>query len=260
MNAAAVFAQAERGAARIEAMVTGRRPVTPGHVDQARETRVSLNLMKNAAGAGPGMSDDQRIFLSQSSHGMRQRMAHLLTIPNRSLEEERELHMIDRGLAEVEGRPAPQGLLSALPLPLGLNLLASPMVWTVIAFAVPAAFGAVQTARLNHAKHDLDDARRAALQNAAAARTWEERAHAYEHATADAAAAARITTQTLEAERARARAAAARERRRQDELRQVNAGGSPPDWEHSLRNDNPSPDQSGPAATPAAGDPSGVRR
>ena len=116
-----------------------------------------------------------------------------------------------------------------------LAILGSPLTW--IAMGV-AAFG-VQTARLEHAKHDLADAQRVARQNAVAARTWEERAHAYEHATADAAAAARITTQTLEAERARARAAAAREQRRQRDIAQVTHGGPAPDWDSSLRGDTP---------------------
>ena len=162
-----------------------------------------------------------------------------------------ETHLYGAPLPRL-GVPRVQGLLGPLSAASPLaGIVASPVTWAIVAFAVPATFGAVQTARLDHAKHDLDEARRVATHNAEAAHTWEERAHAYEHATADAQAAARITTNTLEAERARARAAAIRERRRQDELRQVDAGGSPPDWDSSLRGGAAAPDQSS-AATPAA--------
>lgn len=57
----------------------------------------------------------------------------------------------------------------------------------------------------------------------------------------------------LEAERARNRANAARERRRTSALRQVDAGGPPPDWERSLRDDEPvaGPDSASGVAAPS---------
>lgn len=61
----------------------------------------------------------------------------------------------------------------------------------------------------------------------------------------------RQTAANLEAERARARESAARERRRQRAIREVDAGGPPPAWEHSLRDTGaPGPDagRSGDAA------------
>ncbi len=261
-----VLARLRRGWDRLWAAVIRKfrnsRPATTGHTETARETRTMLGLMASATAAGAEMTDEQRLLLIQAAPGMRAREAVLLGIPNRSSVEENELHMIRREMAAIEGRDEPpaapriQGFLgagiAASPL---IAILGSPLTW--IAAGV-AAFG-VQTARITHLHHELTDARGAARQNAEAARTWEERAHAYEHATEDAAAAARITTATLESERARARAAAARERRRQDELRQVDAGGAPPAWERSLRGDAAAADQPGPATPAADSDPSGVR-
>lgn len=133
-----------------------------------------------------------------------------------------------------------------------LAILGSPLTWVAIGLAT---FG-VQTARITHLHHDLDDARGAARQNAQAAHTWETRSHAYEQATADAQAAAHITTQTLEAERRRVAAAAAREQRRQREIANVNAGAEPPNWDSSLRGDSAPEDQPSPAAPAANSNPS----
>jgi len=225
--------------------VRGRQVTTESHRSQALETETSLGLMAAAAATPGGPSDEQRIFLASSAVGMRARVAVLLGIPNRSKAQENELHMIERELSRLEGRPAHspmRGLLGAMPAanPL-LGLLGSPAVWVAAAFTIPAAFGAVQTARLNHAKGDLRDARNdltmaeRALRESRAVNT--ELAHAVRAADLQSREAA----EALEAERARAARAAARERRRQREIQNVLTHGEPPAW--SLRD----PD------TPAAG-------
>lgn len=221
--------------------VRGRAPSTEGHQVQALETETSLGLMAAAAATPGGPSDEQRIFLAASAVGMRARVAVLLGIANRSNAQENELHMIERELARLDGRPAPspmRGLLGAMPAanPL-LGLLASPALWVAGAFMVPAAFGAVQTARLNHAKGDLRDVRNDLTM---AERALEE-SRAVNTELASAVRAADLQTReaaaALEAERARAGRAAARERRRQREIQNVLTDGEPPAW--SLRDPEP---------------------
>ena len=249
-----VLEQMERGAARMAAFASGHRAYRfdgekANHAAQLSETRAAIAGMEKVAAAGP--TPEQQFWLNQHRAGMEDRLAVFEGKPRLTVEEMNERDAIE---THLYGAPLPrlgvsrvQGLLS--PLATGapwMAILASPVTW--IAAGV-AAFG-VQTARLEHAKHDLANAQRVARQNAVAAHTWEERAHAYEHATADAAAAARITTQTLEAERARARAAAAREQRRQRDIAQVTHGGPAPDWDSSLRGDTPPEGE--PSTTPAA--------
>lgn len=85
-----------------------RRPEgTPGQLDQERETAVSLGLMADAKAAGAEMTDEQAIFLSSSIAGMNARIAYLRgpDVPKPlSLAQERELTMIERELARLEGR------------------------------------------------------------------------------------------------------------------------------------------------------------
>ena len=232
-----------------ERVVLRRRPATDGHRETARETGVMVGLMREAR-AAPEPTVDQQIFLSQSAVGMRARAAVLLSIPNRSLIEERELETINGWLAEEAARSAPpelqprtarfgrfqpQGLLAPLGASPVASLLMSPVVWVAAAFAIPAAFGAVQTARLNHAKADLRETREDLALAQEQREAWRERAEQYAAAVTYARATAQQTAEALEAERRRVARAAARERRRNAEIAAVLAGGEPPAW--SLRDD-----------------------
>jgi hypothetical protein len=230
-------------------VVLRRRPATEGHRETARETGVMVGLMREAR-AAPEPTVDQQIFLSQSAVGMRARAAVLLSIPNRSLIEERELEVINGWLAEEaartagdsRGQPAlvprerpafaPLGLLGASPV---ASLLMSPAVWVAAAFAIPASVAAVQTARLNHAKGELRETREDLALAQEQREAWRERAEQYAAAVTDARQTAQQTAEALEAERRRVARAAARERRRNAEIAAVLAGGEPPAW--SLRDD-----------------------
>lgn len=234
-----------------ERVVLRRRPVTPGHEDNARETNVMLRLMREAQ-SEPTLSVDQQLMLSQSAVGMRQRAAVLLGIPNRSLVEERELVAINGWLAEEAARNAPAPVIvprqQSAPLgflgPLAANpmagILMSPVTWVAAAFAIPAAFGAVQTARLNHAKHELTETRDD-LERAIHERDdWHDRASRYAQAVTDARETAEATAQALNQERRRQAAAARRERERQRDVQNILAGShEPPPWDERLRNDQP---------------------
>lgn len=222
-----------------------RRPVTEGHLDQERETEVSLGLMAAAVATPGGPSDEQRLFLASSAVGFRTRVGVLLGIPNRSLAEERELHMIERELAQIEGRDAtPNAPVRIRPLlgtvgaanPL-LGLAMNPMTWMVGALVASLGLNGFTTARLNHAKHDLTETR-SDLRNTeaalATARTVNER---LVHDIRAADLQTRETAANLEAERARHARAAAVERRRQREIQNVLTGRDPPAW--SLRDDGP---------------------
>lgn len=94
-----------------------RRPEgTPGQLDQERETAVSLGLMAEAKAAGAEMTDEQAIFLSSSIAGMNARIAYLRgpDVPKPlSLAQERELTMIERELARLEGRDEARPVLVA---------------------------------------------------------------------------------------------------------------------------------------------------
>lgn len=140
-----------------------RAPGTPGQIAQEEETTVSLGLMEAAANAPGGPTDEQRIFLSQSAVGMRNRVGVLLGIPHRTLPQERELHMIQRELARIEGRaePAPVQRLGLLGggLNLGSGLIGSVFggwqVWAVGGVAILAALGAYKLQILG-LEHDRD--------------------------------------------------------------------------------------------------------
>lgn len=274
----AMLAQMQRGYVRAEGFVLDKLHRVPparlaAHKAASDELRASTTAFASLA-AIPDPTPEQRIGQAKMEEGYELQKANLLRIQTErpwTSEERYQFQHLEQTLADIrmqrEGatlatvgaqRLSLFGPVGAVASPWA-GILASPMTWAVLAFAVPASVAAVQTARLEHAKHDLADAQRTARQNAQAAASWRERADAYAHATEDAQAAARITTNTLEAERARARAAAARERRRQDELRQVDSGGAPPSWERSLRGDAATPDQSGAPAAAPAGDPGGVR-
>lgn len=235
-----------------ERVVLRRRPATEGHRETARETGVMVGLMREAR-AAPEPTVDQQIFLSQSAVGMRARAAVLLSIPNRSLIEERELEVIHGWLAEEAARSAPQIVPRERPAfaPLGLlgtspvaGLLMSPVVWVAAAFAIPAAFGAVQTARLNHAKGELRETREDLADAIEQRDDWKERAERYAAAVTDARETAEQTAQALNQERRQRAAAARRERERQRNVQEIlanSANSEPPPWDDRLRDDQQLP-------------------
>lgn len=263
-----ILARLRRGFVRIGERVKarwdrlrGRRQVTAYQEETARETGAMLGLMAEANSAGAAMSDEQRLLMIRAAPGMRAREAMLLSIPNRSVVEENELHMIRREMAALEGRDAPAGWVSRPRAAVTgflapLAAMGGLRLWMVFAglFALSGGAFAIQGAVLKHTAHERDEARHTARQNYEAAQRWEERAHAYEQATADAAAAARTTAAALETERRRAARAAARERVRQHEVQNVLTGGDAPAWR--LRDDAPEP--GGAAGEPPAA-PGGAR-
>jgi hypothetical protein len=226
---------------------------TPGQVDQERETRVSLGLMAQAADA-PEPTPEQQIFLSQSEHGMRERLSVLLNIPHRSLAQEREKVAIDQWLGR-NNPPPPQtqvrGFLGPLaPAGVAIGMVRPWMLWTG-AIAAVGVWGAYNDVRAGRLENERNEAR-------ATIGTLEREvmeASAVRDSLADAVREAdelsRATAANLEAERARSARARAIEQRRTRELRQVDAGGPPPAWERSLRDDGlpeTGPDHSGGAA------------
>lgn len=215
-----------------------RRTVTEGHQVNAQETATMLGLMADANAAGADMTDEQRLLLIQAAPGMRAREAVLLGIPNRSLVEENELHMIRREMARMEGRTAPVGPRRFFAAPALLGGLQPWMIWTGAVVLLLGALG-IQTGRLESAKANLREARAEAQQAHEAAESWRERTEQYAQAVTDARETARMSAEALTAEReARARAARA-ERRRQREIQDVLANSpEPPAW--SLRDDGTS--------------------
>lgn len=233
---------------RLKGWITRRPASTEGHTETARETGVALGLMAQAADAAEP-TPEQQIFLSQSEHGMRERLSRLLDIPHRSLAQEREKLAIEGWLARgatQEPVQAPRRFLGPLAAanPLA-GVLMSPALWVAAAFAIPAAGVAIQTARLHHAKHDLAEARETAEHNAQAAHEWRAR---YQHDMADAIHTAQAAAQALTNERAIRDRQAAAERRRLRDLQNVLAhSDSAPEWR--LR--DPEPPASGePPASP----------
>ena len=233
-----------------ERTVLRRRPVTDGHRDTARETGVMLHLMREAS-TGPELTVERQLFLSQSAVGMRARASVLLSIPNRSLVEERELAAINGWLAEEAQRnePAPHIVPRTQPAPalgfLGpVGAIAGVRLWMVLAagWAVTGGAVAIQTARLNNAKGDLAEARGDVALAQQERDAWRERAGQYAEAVADARETAEMTAQQLNQERRRQAAAARRERERQRNVQDLLARSTqsePPPWDERLRNDQP---------------------
>lgn len=265
MTPAAILARLRRGFARIGqkfarlwARVQGRRQITEHQKETARETGAMLGIMAQANSAGADMSDEQRMLLIRAAPGMRAREAVLLAIPNRSVVEENELHMIRRGMAQLEGRDAPPGWVSrpraAVAGFLGpLAAVGGLRLWMVFGGVALLAGGAtaIQTARLDHAKNDLAETRADLAMTERA--LSEARATAQELARAVQAADAlsHQTAANLEAERQRHARAAAVERRRQREIQDVLTGRDPPAWR--LRDDGSGPPTDSGGA--ASGDP-----
>lgn len=250
MTPSAILARLRRGFGRIRAGIArrwdrlrGRRPVTEGHINQERETRTSLGLMAQAAGAADP-TPEQAIFLSQSIHGMRQRVAYLRgSVPNRSLAEERELVTIEAWLKAHEQGDAPPGWrpggqpAASRPFLAAsggvLAALGGVRLWMVFAglFAFAGGATAIQTARLNHAKHDLTEVRHN-LQNAE--RALAEAREVTQQLTGlvrQADAQARESAETIERER-RIGARMRQQLRRQihDDETATRDRGEPIDW------------------------------
>lgn len=261
---ARMWAWAKDTWARFVARIQRRPQSTPGQIDQERETAVSLGLMAEAAAAGGEMSDEQAIFLSAAKTGMRNRIAVLMGIPHRSLAQERELVMIERELARVEGRdgsqPAAPAVRSFMRAPAAANplmgLLASPVTWVALAFTVSAAWGSVQSWRLNNAKGDLRETR---ADLAAAIRDLNE-VRAINDRLADVVREAdeqsRQAAADLATERRRVNELRQRQRERAREAQQVLSTNQPPAWDDRLR------DLAAPAGSDSAtdNDPLGLPR
>jgi hypothetical protein len=150
-------------------------------------------------------------------------------------------NMAGRRLADFGPVGAANGLLGAFG---GVRL------WMVLAggMALTTGAAAIQTARLDHAKHDLADARHVAQANAAAAHQWQERSEHYRQGLIDAAEVAHQASAALTAERAAEAHARARERIRNREIANVLAhAAEPPAWR--LRDDGTAESQP-PATTP----------
>lgn len=226
-------ARIARGWARTVARVEG----TEGQKAQEAETRTSLGLMAQAA-AAPEMTPEQQIFLSQSEHGMRERLSVLLGIPHRTLAQEREKVAIEQWLTrDAPPQPAIRPLFGPTP---ALGLLGGVRLWMVLAglWALTGGALAVQTALKERIEDQRDQARDLAEANARAAASWQERAEQYAAAVIDARQAAQQTAEALNAERAARARYAARQRRLEHEIREVLANtGDPPAF--SLRNDEP---------------------
>lgn len=121
-----------------------------------------------------------------------------------------------------------------------LGLLGGVRPWMLWSGALASVFAwsGIQTARLNHAKADLNEARDAVETLEQQRDDWKERATQYAQAVTDAREIATQNAQQLEAERRRQARAAETERRRQRELQGVlTNSGEPPAW--SLRDDEP---------------------
>lgn len=130
----------------------------------------------------------------------------------------------------------PRGFLGSLPMPPWAAVLTNPVVIGVILFSVPAAFGAMQTARLNHAKDELTQTRDALHTAETSIATLQANVEAHEQALHDARANALATRQTIDTLERQRRAAAAAERRRQHDIQSTLSGiGDPPDF--GLRDD-----------------------
>lgn len=223
------------------------------HADLLRERRVSLSMMETADPANP----DQARMASEIEHDAENRLTVLLGKPRLTLEEKRERDAIQSALAArrqgfdapaADAAPmAPRPFLGALGATSPwLSLLLSPWTWLVVAGSLLL----LQTGRIGNLKDDVRDLNAdvgSLERHLAEAREVRDRL-AEEIRAADLLS--QQTAANLEAERARNRANAERERRRSRALRQVDAGGGPPDWERSLRDDpvaGPSSDSDGTA-------------
>lgn len=239
---------------------------TPGQLDQERETAVSLGLMADAKAAGAEMTDEQAIFLSSSIAGMNARIAYLRgpDVPKPlSLAQERELTMIERELARLEGRDEakpvlvaredetrPSRFLGAVAAHPVAALLLSPWTWLVISLGLLG----LQTGRIGNLQDDVRDARAdlaMAERNAADLATTNQRlTEEVNNANRDASQSAA----NWQAERDRRLRAQQEARRIRDAMDQARTG-EPVDYGFgSVRDDGAVP-PSAPGGDPSGRDP-----
>lgn len=202
---------------------------TPGQIDQERETRVSLGLMAQAADALEP-TPEQQIFLSQSEHGMRERLSVLLGIPHRSLAQEREKVAIEQWLGRNNPAPPPQtqvrGFLGPLaPAGLVLGGVRPWMLWTgaIAAVGVWGAYNDVRAGRLENQRNEARAELEATERSLAEARAIAQEAT---RAAQDAIQTSRATAATIEAERARRLRAEREARSIRNAMEQARAGNS----------------------------------
>lgn len=168
-------------------------------------------------------------------------------IYNRDLAQGLLLQQLRRNVRELDrteqnfAGPAPTPRMGFLGAALGaagpLSMVRPWMLWGG-ALASVFAWGGIQTARLNHAKHDLTQARDDLNTAQEQREAWKQRSEQYAQAVADAREVSRISTAQLEAERRRAARASDLERRRQREIQAILANsGDAPAWR--LRDDEP---------------------
>lgn len=231
------------------------------HADLLRERRVSLSMMETADPENP----DQARMASEIEHDAENRLTVLLGKPRLTLEEKRERDAIQAALAaRRQGFDAPvlverQTPWSAPKRFLGTLTTANP--WLAVIFSpwtwlvVTGSLLLLQTGRIGNLKDDVADLK---ADVAMAERHLENERQIRERLVEEVRAADLLSQQTarnLEAERARTRAANERERRRQRALREVDAGGPPPNWERSLHDDPVAGPTSDPTGATSASNP-----
>jgi len=193
-------------------------------------------------------------------------IARLEAIDNRSLSQNlllaqlwRDVRNVDRATARRHATPqtlgarrlADFGAVGAVnPI---MGILLSPTTWMVAGLVGLLGLNGFTGWRLDHAKHDLTEARadlRSTEEALETARTVNER---LVHDIRAADLQTRTTAANLEAERARHARAAANERRRQHEIENVRLGRDPPAW--SLRDDGSGPPAPSDDSSAAPGNP-----
>lgn len=202
------------------------------HADLLRERRVSISLMSNVDANDP----DQVRMASDIEDDSENRLIVLLGKARLTREEKWERDTIQAALASrrqalagdqpvLEQRTtrwAPTRFLGPLAASPVLAILSSPITWIAMGLA---AFG-IQTARLEHAKGDLRDARADLAMSqrhlADAAETVRDLSTQVNRANA----AASQTAETIEAERARRLRAEREARRIRNAIEQARAGES----------------------------------
>jgi len=227
------------------------------HADLLRERRVSLSMMEAADPENP----DQIRMASEIEHDAEARLTVLLTKPRLTLEEKRERDAIQaaiqgrrQGFGDappvLEARTEPTRLarfLGPLAASPALAILTSPITWIVVGIG---AFG-IQTARLENAKDDLQDAR---ADLAMSERNAADLANTNERLTAEVNNANREVSQSAanwQAERDRRLRAQQEARRIRDAVEQARAGNSVDYGFGGVRDDGTTP------PSPAGGDASG---
>lgn len=225
---------------RFDTWWNARPEPTPGQIDQERETRVSLGLMAQAADAAEP-TPEQQIFLSQSEHGMRERLSVLLGIPHRSLAQEREKVAIEQWLGRNNPAPEPtqiRGFLGTAVAAPGLGLL-NPMVWAAAAGVGLFGWGAWNGVQADRFKAERNEARAelASVERDLIAANAER--DMLRDAAQQADAQSQQAAQTIEAERARRLRAEREARRIRDAMEQARAGGPVEYGFGGVRDDRP---------------------